>query len=636
MNNSKWLKRIISFSLGVICFITATFPYTIDAAYDLYLIPGLLLPALVALCFGTKYALICCTLGLAMFYPFLTVPTNGWANLVTATFILIWAVGHGLCSNLIKKKSIPFFSIYIFQFLFVIVFLLINKLLIKFAVRFNSVNWYGGYTFSFLPDNLINTSTIILIETLTICILAANSILSISFIKRALGMKSSGYERGNSIVFAITLIFAVLFAAFSTKGTTNEMMSISFTINAYQSSIGNMQLMLLKIATVLFLGDFLMHYLEYYNEQEQKNREMAETQKAVFESSDDMIWCMDGLNGNIITSNSVAKAFFDMKSKDSVCQNFYSLLSDDESVQWMDFIDEAVKTGHSVVEYFDSFYKKYYEIQLRRIDLGTKIYDIAVFAKDITDEILNEDYIKLMNDELELRVLERTQEMQKAYNEMENLCYVIAHEFKSPVRAISLYNDIVMEESDGTASQETFNATKKIEQYCNKTLDMISEILEYSKMKSSRLNLVRVNMNKLVEEVISELKMMNSYRDIRIDYEKLPKIMGDEILLRCCIYNILSNSVKYSASRDYTHIQVTYEEKKEEYVFCFRDNGVGFDMEYAQNLFQMFTRLHKDTEFDGSGIGLVTVKNIIEKHGGKVSLESKLDDGCAVYFSLPK
>lgn len=571
-----------------------------------------------------------------MFSPFVVVPTNGWGNLVVAFFIFIWAVGLGLCRDIIKKRKLPFFSLYIFQIIFIVVYFLCNKALIQFIVQFNPPFWYKSYAFSYLPTNLINASATVLAETLTICALSANSILSLPLVKKFLGIKINGYEKGNYIVILITYVIAVFLAAFSSNGINNGMMSISFTINAYQSNIGNMQFSLLKAAIILLLGDFLMHFLEYHNEQEQKSREMAETQKAVFESSDDMIWCISGENANIITHNSVAKAFFDAKSDGFDGQKFYELFNDEDAVLWNDYFDETVKSGHNIVEYHDAISKHYYKVQLHYIDLGAKNYDIAVFAKDITDEILLEDETKRLNDELEIKVLERTQEMRNAYNEMENTCYMIAHEFKSPIRAISLYNDIVVEENSSCFTNEADDASKKISMYCNKALDMITEILKYSKMKSSKLNLVRVNMNKLIEDAIDELRMIYYTRDIRINAVKLPNVMGDEILLRCCVYNILSNSVKYSSNNEFTDINVLFEDSKDENVFYIKDNGVGFNMEYAQNLFQMFSRVHLDSEFEGNGIGLVTVKNIIEKHGGKIDINGKVNEGCTVCFTIPK
>lgn len=636
MNHTDLKKYLISIILGWVCFWLSNFPITIDSAYDLYLLPGLLLPAVVALCYGMRYAIACCTLGLAIFSPFIVVPTNGWGDFVTAAFIFLWAAGLGMCRDKIEKGQIPFFALYIFQVLLVVVYFLCNKALVQFFVSYNPPFWCPNYTFSYLPENLINANATVLAETMTICALLANSVLSLPFVKRFLKIKTNGYEKNNYFVMIITVFMTTLLATFSSNGMINGMMSISFTVNAYQSNIGNMQFVLLKAAAILLLGDFLMHYLEYHNRQEQKSREMAETQQAVFESSDDMIWCVNGQNEKIVTCNSVAKSFFEAKADVFNEQNFFKLFSDEDAILWNDYFDETKKSGHHIVEYYDAMSECYYQVHLHRIDLSAEKYNIAVFAKNITDDILFEDQTRRMNDELEMKVLERTQEMRNAYNEMENMCYIIAHEFKSPIRAISLYNNILGEEIGSCFTKEANDASLKISMYCNKALNMIGEILKYSKMKSSRLALARVNMNKLIEDIIEELRMIYNTHDIHINMDRMPNVMGDEILLRCCIYNILLNSVKYSAGIKFTDIHVFFKDTKDEYVFYFKDNGVGFDMEYASDPFQMFNRLHADIQFEGNGIGLATVKNIVEKHGGKIGIDAKVNEGCTVFFTIPK
>ncbi|MPM25881.1 Phytochrome-like protein cph1 [bioreactor metagenome] len=248
---------------------------------------------------------------------------------------------------------------------------------------------------------------------------------------------------------------------------------------------------------------------------------------------------------------------------------------------------------------------------------------------------LNEK-IRSMNDELENRVLERTKKIQEANNELEKFCYTVAHELKAPLRAISLYNDIIKEENEEDLTKESEYAVDNITMYCGKSLKLIGDILEYSKMKSQKLKLVRVNMNKLVEADIDEIKILNPERDIRVNMPRLPVVMADEFLLMCAVHNIMSNSVKYSAKKQYTEIIIDYEETAEKYIFQFTDNGAGFDMEGAVNIFELFNRMHPDTEYEGSGVGLATVKNIIEKHGGRISIKSAVDNGCTVMFSLLK
>ncbi|MCH3971198.1 MAG: ATP-binding protein [Oscillospiraceae bacterium] len=628
-------KICISIALGLLCYVLSYAPVKIDSAYDLYLLPGLLLPAAVALGFGMKYAFLCCVPGLAMFCPMVTVPADGWGSFVTSMFLLLWAVGLGYCRDRVQK-GLPFLSIYLYQAGFTVLYLQLNRPLVKQVVPYNPPFWYTSYAFSYLPDNLINANAVIIAETCFICIAVMNSVVELPRVKQLLGVERNGFEKNNTVVVLLTGAAALAAALLSTDGITNGMMSITFTVNVYQSTIGTTQFALLKAAAVLTAGDCLRHYLEYHTAQEQRQQRLAFSLQAVFEASEKLIWFIDVRTEKILVCNTNGSEYYASKSCDVSGQLFFDMFSDEDAVLWHDFFDTAQKEGQADVEYYDMAVRQYYRVQIYCLKLSEGKYDFAVFAKNITEEIQMEEHTQKLNEELEIKVLERTQEMRSAYNEMEKMCYVIAHEFKSPVRAIHLYNDAILQEMAGALTPKAQEAAEKIKMYCEKSLDMISEFLQYSKIKSSRLKLVRVSMNKLVENVMTELCMVNSGQDIRLQMQRLPNVMGDEVLLRCCIYNILSNAIKYSSKNTYTEITVSYADRKDDFVFYFRDNGAGFDMKYAQNIFKMFGRMHKDSEFEGNGVGLVAVKNIIEKHGGHLAITAEVDAGCMVSFTLPK
>ncbi|MEA4971802.1 MAG: ATP-binding protein [Candidatus Metalachnospira sp.] len=626
--------KIISWVLGIAAFISAYFAVPLDNAYDLYFLPGMIIPIFVAMVFGAKYAFICCLPGLAMFMPFVAVTTNGWSNMALSIIILVWSFLNGVCRDLIKKGSLPFFAQYFCQVIFLILYLPLNKYFVRFLVGFN--HSYFTYAFSYLPDNIINANTTLTAEIMTIYVFALNIVLCLPSLRKLQGQKVSGYDSNNYKIIMIIALVAGLAATISTGSGTNNMLFISFSVNSYQSNIGNIQLMLLKEILVLFAGDFILHFLNYKYSQEQDKLEMAEIQRAVFESSNDLIWCVSGDTGKLLTYNSAAQYFFGRKNEGYEAMNFIDFFNKEERDLWEDYFDKTIDNKDYCAEYFDSDSKRYYNLKLHWIELGDGKCDISAFAKDITDEMELNEKIRSMNDELENRVLERTKKIQEANNELEKFCYTVAHELKAPLRAISLYNDIIKEENEEDLTKESEYAVDNITMYCGKSLKLIGDILEYSKMKSQKLKLVRVNMNKLVEADIDEIKILNPERDIRVNMPRLPVVMADEFLLMCAVHNIMSNSVKYSAKKQYTEIIIDYEETAEKYIFQFTDNGAGFDMEGAVNIFELFNRMHPDTEYEGSGVGLATVKNIIEKHGGRISIKSAVDNGCTVMFSLLK
>ena len=221
-------KAVISFVLGIMALFSAYFSVPLDSAYDLYFLPGMIIPIFVAMAFGTKYSLICCLPGLAMFMPFIAVPTNGWANMALSAIILFWSGFNGICRDLIKERKLPFFAQYFCQVLFLAVYLLINKPFAQFLVGFN--HSYFTYAYSYLPENIINANTTVTAELMTIYVFVLNSILCIPSLKKMQRLKVSGYDSNNYKIILIIALVAILAATVSTGSGNNNMLFISFRL----------------------------------------------------------------------------------------------------------------------------------------------------------------------------------------------------------------------------------------------------------------------------------------------------------------------------------------------------------------------------------------------------------------------
>jgi light-regulated signal transduction histidine kinase (bacteriophytochrome) len=167
-------------------------------------------------------------------------------------------------------------------------------------------------------------------------------------------------------------------------------------------------------------------------------------------------------------------------------------------------------------------------------------------------------------------------------------------------------------------------------------IDMISKLLKYSTASETEIVKEKINIEEILKSIFKELISVNLNRDITLIIETgLPTVFADKILIRQVIYNILSNAVKFTKNREAALINVGCTITGEEYIFYVKDNGAGFDMDSSSKLFSIFQRLHASDEFEGSGIGLVTVKKIIQRHGGRVWIEGKTEIGATVYFTLP-
>lgn len=245
--------------------------------------------------------------------------------------------------------------------------------------------------------------------------------------------------------------------------------------------------------------------------------------------------------------------------------------------------------------------------------------------------------IEKLNDELEIRVEKRTKELKESLQELEGFSYTISHDIKSPLRAIDSYSEFLIEDYDEILPKDAKDMVFNIRKTSNDIILLTDKLLEYSTTNKKQLEKNDIKIEEMIKDITNKLKITIPNKDIDLIFKsKLPIIKGDKILLEQVILNIISNSIKFSKMREKIIIEVDYMDRENKYIFSIKDNGVGFDMEYSHKLFSLFKRLHRKTEFEGTGIGLATIKKIIEKHGGRVWIEGKVNEGTIIYFTIPK
>ena len=286
------------------------------------------------------------------------------------------------------------------------------------------------------------------------------------------------------------------------------------------------------------------------------------------------------------------------------------------------------------------FYLKYYAFMLMFI-FNFLLVCILIFYIRKTSRMKKEMHntsneLTRLHEDLELHVTERTVELQNAIHELEAFNYTVAHDLKSPIRAVDGYSRIILEDYGEKLEGEASEMVVNIRNICKDTIEMINSLLQYSTTSRLNLSMEEIDIKDIFISVFREFTAIHPERILELIIEtKLPKVFADRVLLKQVISNIFSNTVKFTKDNEKSFIIVGNTILDNEYVFYVKDNGVGFDMEYAGKLFGLFQRLHSDEEFEGSGIGLVTVKNIIQRHGGRVWIEGEVNLGATVYFTLP-
>lgn len=240
------------------------------------------------------------------------------------------------------------------------------------------------------------------------------------------------------------------------------------------------------------------------------------------------------------------------------------------------------------------------------------------------------------NKNLELRVKERTKELELVNHELESFSYMVSHDLKAPLRSIQGFSSILKEDYSASLDEGGRRLTGKIIKNAEKMRVLIEDIMTLAQIRSASIESERVNMMELAKQVIAEVKIQEKEGSKwRVEIQNLPDANGDEKLLRQVWVNLISNAAKYSRKKEHPEVTIGSYIKDKEIVFFVKDNGAGFNMKYIDKLFEVFQRLHHEREFEGTGIGLAIVKKIITRHKGTVWAEGKEEEGATFYFSLP-
>jgi light-regulated signal transduction histidine kinase (bacteriophytochrome) len=260
----------------------------------------------------------------------------------------------------------------------------------------------------------------------------------------------------------------------------------------------------------------------------------------------------------------------------------------------------------------------------------------VIAFRDITQQKADERQIRQLNDELEIRVLERTAQLEAVNQELEAFSYSVSHDLRAPLRHISGFSQMLVEELGGNLNPNCQRYLERIQAGTLKMGLLIDELLNLARVGRHALNRRPTELNAIVAEVITMLESESEGRRVEWIIADLPTVQCDPVLVKQIFQNLLTNALKFTRPRARATIEVTRLKKRDEgqRVFQVRDNGIGFSMKYVDKLFGVFQRLHQAEDFEGTGIGLATVQRIVQKHGGRVWAEGAVDKGATFYFTL--
>ena len=235
-----------------------------------------------------------------------------------------------------------------------------------------------------------------------------------------------------------------------------------------------------------------------------------------------------------------------------------------------------------------------------------------------------------LNDELEIRVQQRTVELSVANKELESFAYSVSHDLRAPLRGIDGWSLALLEDFNDKLNDEGRGYLAQVRTETQRMSELIDDILELSRITRSEMRRETVDLSRVAEIIVDQLK--NGAPTQRVEMSIQPRVIvtGDSHLLRQVLENLLSNAWKFTSKKELAHIEFGYKND----TFFVRDDGAGFDMTYANKLFVPFQRLHRASDYAGTGVGLAIVQRIIRRHGGKIWADSQIDVGTTFYFTM--
>jgi PAS domain S-box-containing protein len=352
-----------------------------------------------------------------------------------------------------------------------------------------------------------------------------------------------------------------------------------------------------------------------------------------FNLSRDLL-CISSFEGHFKEVNPAFERTLDFTSEEMLARPFLDFVHPDDVAATLAEVEKQSKGGE--VLYFENRYlckdgSYRWLAWSSRVDATRQL--MYGTARDITNQKHSEVQIAKLNADLKFRATQ----LEVANNELEAFSYSVSHDLRAPLRHVMGFVQLLQKDVGSSLSEKNLRHLTTISEAAKRMGNLIDDLLAFSRIGRAEMQKTQINLDELVRETLGDFETEIKGRNIVLEIHPLSIVRADRALLRMVLVNLISNAVKFTGRRVEAKIEIgSMPNGDSETAIFIRDNGVGFDPQYAGKLFGVFQRLHSIIEFEGTGIGLANVQRIIHRHGGRVWAEGVVDGGATFYFSIPK
>jgi PAS domain S-box-containing protein len=355
--------------------------------------------------------------------------------------------------------------------------------------------------------------------------------------------------------------------------------------------------------------------------------------QALIDNTNAVIYMRD-LDGRYMVVNHEYERLFHMRREEMIGLTDYDLFSTEIADEFRANDLRAVSSGGPVNVEEEApgadGPHTYITVKFPLLDSAGKAYAVCGISTDITARKRTEEQVRRLNAELEQRV----QELEASTRELDAFAYSVSHDLRAPLRSVHGFSQILLEDYDGKLDDDGRQCLQRIQSNVTRMGQLIDDLLRLSHVTRTGLKRELVDIGAQAHEIFDELRRAEPGRRVETVIADALVTTGDRLLIRLALENLLANAWKFTGKNDQAAICVGAVGPSDSQVFFVRDNGAGFDMRYAEKLFNPFQRLHPVSEFEGTGIGLAIVQRILSRHGGRIWAESEPGKGCTFFFTL--